>query len=381
MVDRIISDTMAAHGAGLANATREAVLLSQDTWPDWHLAYGSAFAFMAQMSSIGKGLQKVGVSTLPELSLRPAVMWQYLSCPTWRNGFLLECLGALFALAALTIVPISVAQPIFCNGLVLLALYSHFYLHEQLGRREWFSIGLCFVGTLLLALTLVPRDWSRTDIRWMQAKLALTLILVLPLLLALEMALRSYKRARGGLPNRSAIELLTGLQAGLCIGVGNASIASGLQSTSRSWLDHVERETVSQRTWSGGPQTSLSSGVWLHLGFAAVFVGVGAILNASNSVFANRGYQHGRVVLISTYTALMSMATGVLMGTFVLDEAWPEAPLMSLARRLSFLLLFAGVLTLNWQNFKCFAGLSDAATVPTMLREIPRALSHDGVKV
>ena len=77
MVDRIITDTMAAHGAGLANATREAMLLSQDTWPDWHLAYGSAFAFMAQMSSIGKGLQKVGVSTLPELSLRPAVMWQY----------------------------------------------------------------------------------------------------------------------------------------------------------------------------------------------------------------------------------------------------------------------------------------------------------------
>ena len=51
---------------------------------------------------------------------------------------------------------------------------------------------------------------------------------------------------------------------------------------------------MSQRTWSGGPQTSLSSGVWLHLGFAAVFVGVGAILNASNSVFANRGYPHGR---------------------------------------------------------------------------------------
>ena len=91
-------------------------------------------------------------------------------------------------------------------------------------------------------------------------------------------------------------------QAGLCIGVGNASIASGLQSTSRSWLDHVERETVSSRTWSGGPQTSLASGVWMHLGFAAVFVALGALLNASNSVFANRGYQHGRVVLISTYT-------------------------------------------------------------------------------
>lgn len=131
-------------------------------WPNWPLAYGSAFAFLAQLSSIGKGLQKVGVQTLPELSLRPAVIWQYLNCRTWRNGMLLDTLGALFGLAALTIVPISVAQPIFCNGLVLLALYSHFYLREQLGRREWVSIGLCFAGTLLLALTLVPRDWSRT---------------------------------------------------------------------------------------------------------------------------------------------------------------------------------------------------------------------------
>ena len=41
----------------------------------------------------------------------------------------------------------------------------------------------------------------------------------------------------------------------------------------------------------------------------AAFVAVGAALNALHPVFANRGYQHGRVVLISTYTALMSMAS------------------------------------------------------------------------
>ena len=64
---------------------------------------------------------------------------------------------------------INIAQPIFCNGLVLLALYSHCYLKEKLRCREWVSIALCFVGTLMLAVTLVPRDWSRTDIRWMQA--------------------------------------------------------------------------------------------------------------------------------------------------------------------------------------------------------------------
>ena len=50
--------------------------------------------------------------TLTQTLTLTLTLTRYLSCPTWRNGFLLECLGALFALAALTIVPISVTQPI-----------------------------------------------------------------------------------------------------------------------------------------------------------------------------------------------------------------------------------------------------------------------------
>ena len=102
--------------------------------PHMPLAYGAVFAFLSQLSSIGKGMQKVGVQNLPELSLRWPVVKQYIMSLAWRNGMLLDISGACFGLAALTIVPISVAQPIFCNGLVLLALYSHFYLKEQLGR-------------------------------------------------------------------------------------------------------------------------------------------------------------------------------------------------------------------------------------------------------
>ena len=196
--------------------------------PDWNLIRGASLAFLSQLSSIGKGLQKVGVRSLPELSPRPRVLWQYATNPTWRTGLLLDVCGALFGLAALTIVPISVAQPIFCNGLVLLALYSHFYLKENLRRREWISIFLCFAGTLMLAATLVPRDWQRTDIRWIQVKLGLVLMLTLPLLVALELAAR---RAKAFSLGPSVIELLAGLQAGLCIGVGNATLASGLQAS------------------------------------------------------------------------------------------------------------------------------------------------------
>ena len=169
---------------------------------NWSLAFGVCLAFLSQLSSIGKGIQKVGVQNLPELSYRPSVLKQYLASTTWRRGMLLDILGAVFGFTSLTILPISVAQPIFCNGLVLLACYSHFYLKEQLASREWRAIGMCFLGTVLLASTLVPRDWSRTHVGWLQVKLAIVLMLVLPLLVLVECGLRRMKRYATGPPSR-----------------------------------------------------------------------------------------------------------------------------------------------------------------------------------
>ena len=272
---------------------------------NWSFILGACFAFLSQLSSIGKGLQKVGVQSLPELSCDKQVLRQYASSRVWRNGIILDIGGALCGLTALTILPISVAQPIFCNGLVLLAMYSHFYLKEQLATREWRAIGLCFSGTVMLAVTLVPRDWSRTHVGWLQVKLFVVLLLVLPLICAAEMGIRRAKRNRGvpnrG-PNRSAIELLVGLQAGLCIGVGNASLASGLQSTSRSWIDHVARELnrsesqgVYARSTEPWPEDEpWPQGVWLHLVCAGAFAVVGS----------TRGTLHAALLSFSSFACM-----------------------------------------------------------------------------
>ena len=70
----------------------------------------------------------------------------------------------------------------------------------QLASREWRAIGLCFLGTVLLAGTLVPRDWSRTHVGWLQIKLSIVLMLVLPMLVLFEFGLRRAKRARRAQP-------------------------------------------------------------------------------------------------------------------------------------------------------------------------------------
>ena len=300
------------------------------------LLHGAIFAFLSQLSSLGKGLQKAGVQNLPELTFKKDVLISYLVSKKWRTGVALDIMGALFGLASLTILPISIAQPIFCNGLVLLAIFSHFSLSEQLRRAEWFSIGLCFLGTLLLAVTLVPRDWAHTDIRWIQMKLFAALVLVIPLLALLELHSRVIKRRiiAHGRPRFTSIEFTSGVQAGLCIGVGNASLATGLQSTSQSWRAHLSSDTDAMT----------------YLAVAVCFIVVGAAMNACHPLFANRGYTYGRVVLISTYSSLVSMTSGVFMGVVVLDEAWPTVPRTSLLREIAFFLIFWGVVTLNGKN-------------------------------
>lgn len=84
-------------------------------------------------------------------------------------------------------------------------------------------------------------------------------MLALPLLAVLEIGARRAKRCI----NRSAIELLAGVQTGLCIGVGNATLASGLQSTSKSWLEHVARQHIGSKVLTS-PRHSMGDGASHH---------------------------------------------------------------------------------------------------------------------
>ena len=115
----------------MANST---ALPSVDSWSTSGmdsssvLYLGVCLALLSSVSQIGKGLQKLGVDSLPELTLTPRTVKRYLGTRIRVLGVGLDIFGALIGLAALSMLPVSVAQPIFANGLVLLALFSYFYL-------------------------------------------------------------------------------------------------------------------------------------------------------------------------------------------------------------------------------------------------------------
>ncbi len=60
---------------------------------------------------------------------------QYLASRTWTAGMLTDLGGALLMIVAFAQAPVSVVQPVSAVGLVVLLIFSHFYLQVQGKRR------------------------------------------------------------------------------------------------------------------------------------------------------------------------------------------------------------------------------------------------------
>lgn len=279
---------------------------------DW----GVILVLLSLSSQIGKGLQKEGVKGLPELSGES--LTQYLKTPVWVFGLALDIGGALFGLAALGLLPISIFQPLSCSGLVVLALFSALYLKETLGCIEWFGVALCLAGVVAISLTLEAQDFGLLSIGWLQTKMGITMGCVAVAVVLLELVGR---KAKVSPPNVTVVELVAGCQAGLCIGAGNAGLGSGLQF--------------------------ISVGTGVAKIVSAGFIVLGISFTGASPVFANRGYTIGRVVIITAYMTLVSLAAGVLIGVVVLDEPWPKDLSLSLLRWGGLLTIAVSVVLLN----------------------------------
>lgn len=128
----------------------------------------------ASGNNIGKVLQKQATRTLPKLTLRQDIIVQYLRSGLWLTGMLTDLGGALLMIVAFAYAPVrpskheswqlsktpaaqagalgpasqlfhlwllraivvqvSIVQPVSAVGLVVLLIFSHFYLKVRLGR-------------------------------------------------------------------------------------------------------------------------------------------------------------------------------------------------------------------------------------------------------
>lgn len=110
--------------------------------------------------NVGFVLEKRGLGHLPDVHARRIVhlLRSVASSPAWLVGFASMLVGLALQIVALSLVPISVVQPIFVSGIVLLLVLSHLALGEHLGRREWSGVGTVGIALLLISLSLDSRS-------------------------------------------------------------------------------------------------------------------------------------------------------------------------------------------------------------------------------
>lgn len=114
----------------------------------------------ALLYNVGFVLEKHGLTALPDVHARRLghLLRSVASSPAWLAGFVSMLAGLALQIVALSVVPISVVQPIFVSGIVLLLVLAHLALGEHLGRRDWAGVGVVAVALLCISLSLDPRN-------------------------------------------------------------------------------------------------------------------------------------------------------------------------------------------------------------------------------
>lgn len=108
--------------------------------------------------------QKKGTQKLPRLILDRGVLKQYLQDSTWTTGLAADVGGGLMMIFVVTRAPISVIQPISSSGLAVLAVFSHFYLHEHMSAFEWAAVALSGLGIVIMGITAAEQPATKTTV-------------------------------------------------------------------------------------------------------------------------------------------------------------------------------------------------------------------------
>lgn len=171
----------------------------------------------AAANALGSVLQRSASRHHDPTAGRRRAVLNLLRRPAWTAGIAGHVVGFVLQAVALTLAPISVAQPMLITELPFTLVLSALLLHTPMGRRAWTAIAVMVVGLAALLFCLVPSrgDPAATSgTSWAVATAAV--VVVLGVLAVLGRSGRGRRRA-----------LWFGLGAGVTYGF-NAALLAGL---------------------------------------------------------------------------------------------------------------------------------------------------------
>jgi drug/metabolite transporter (DMT)-like permease len=249
----------------------------------------------AVLYNSGFVVEKQAVEAMPAIHARRTyhLVRTLVSSPRWVAGFTLLLLGLCFQVLALSLAPISVVQPLFLSGMVLLLVLSHIVLRERLSSSETAGVAAVLVAVVLIGLSLD----KASDTVGVTNHLGRILVAGAPtaVLAGVVFALASR------LPERAAP--LFGIAAGLVYGVASL----GVKGVS----------TIVEQHGLAGSVTRVITSPDLYL--FVVFSGLGLLMFQT-------GLQRCRVSVLAPVSNVLSSVYLVAVGTVIFGEHLPADP-------------------------------------------------------
>lgn len=240
-------------------------------------------------------LEKRALRDLPPISMRRVGRLLRVLCTSraWLTGFFVMGMGMACQIVVMSLVPLSVAQPIQLAGLALLVVFSAVFLGERTTPRDWAGLGVLALSLLLICLSMEPaRLGLHAGTGAMMAVVAGTVLLAGG---AFVSAARS--ESRGGRP---APGLLYGAASGLLYG------AAGLQTKGVSGF-------LAENPHGFLGRTLASPYPYLYLALS----GAGLLLFQT-------ALQRGRASIVVPVSSVVGAVYTVLAGTAVFGEPLPQ---------------------------------------------------------
>jgi uncharacterized membrane protein len=302
------------------------------------------------MLNIGIVLQKKGASSLPQVEHQG--LWDniknFVSNKIWLTGLILTSIPWFIYLFAIDYGSLSLVTPFNGWGIVVLVIFSYFYLKEPISRKELTCIGITVMGVVILGITA-----PETKIEYNQATMAATLAMPVSIVFILFMILLAIVPVVLSIKRKFwHADIIFGVCSGFATCFGAIF--------SNAMMAYIGMEDY----WSS---------VWIALGnFAFWFYLIGAGAgNLVSMVYQQIAYQKGKASLVAPLFTIVSLVVPVIAGIVMFGEWSLVSQDLAGLRIASIIVITAGAALLSGFNKKNSQNPSKTPKSETMPENAP----------
>jgi drug/metabolite transporter (DMT)-like permease len=278
---------------------------------------GAVLALMATLIYyLGFIVFRVAAGRMPELrGTQPLRLVRYTYTNwLWLSGVVIVLAGVATQVKALTMLPLSLAQPIFAASLLFMLFYAGVFFGERLTGREWACVGLFLLATAMVGASNGRHEELTSAVA---GPLTLAAVVVPGILVGVAVLVGGDIRTFG----RHA-RPLAGIAHGIGCGVSLGVSELALKGVAAEYSAHGLAVAA-----YGSPYPYVAVGM-AALGLAQLQIGL----------------QRCRMSIVVSVLTVIAKTQLVILGALLYKEPWPSDRLLFALRIVAFALAAAALL-------------------------------------